>query len=257
MEWKHEGSDPLILEDSPEGRAELTSSVVQNDLALFQEAPIRHGEVFGYLHHPSAIRVGGDTGYMDFPSGLMDEEKNIVGGQALRLPDLPSEEIGANERFPMDFGELGPRRAIFDSFRSGSKTVPFEDIADSGFTDDVAQGFQGIPDMFITPRGVFLGELDNQLFNLLGRGWSAWASFLGIVPLFPDGFPLPTQESGWGKEGENLLKGLSSHFGRRPSHFHFLFKGGSGPFGKVGQEKPELGFVEVHEGALFGIQKGG
>src|SRR5258708_4060861 len=100
----------------------------------------------------------------------------------------------------MSLCEFGPGHA-FLSLRRGCETVLFEDILDGVAAYGKAVLFQGVPKPCITPTLVLASPLDDEVFDLSPGVGPSWASFFGIVPFFPNLFPVPAKESVGGNQG--------------------------------------------------------
>ena len=95
----------------------------------------------------------------------MEEEQDVVGGQAGGGPDFCGEEVGGPEdgRVPAD--ERGPGGVAF-AFGCRAQPLSLQNIAHSLIGNVIPQVSQGADDAVLTPAWVLAGELHHQLFNL-------------------------------------------------------------------------------------------
>ena len=77
-------------------RAELTVSVMQQILAVFEETPGFQGHVPGDLLHPLFMRMRRHPSQADLATLQMNEEQDIVSDQSLESNNFNGEEIGSS-----------------------------------------------------------------------------------------------------------------------------------------------------------------
>ena len=134
---------------------------IQEDIALaVQEAILRIGQVPGDLLDPGLAGGGRRSGEANPASRKLHDKQQVEGDQALRGPDFEGGEIdrrqhrpvGLEERLP---GGLPPALGCrFDPLR-------FEDLADGGGGDLMAEVEQGTLDPPITPARILAGEAND------------------------------------------------------------------------------------------------
>src|SRR5262245_33805708 len=109
----------------------------------------------------------GDPSNLYAPHGQFHDDKNIIRYEAVPGGDLDREEISGGEHLPTPLEELCPAHARLPSLRRRLHMVTAQDIPYGTRVDGMPQVGQGTLNPSITPRGILLSHLDDELFDFL------------------------------------------------------------------------------------------
>src|SRR5271157_2492089 len=152
------------VEDRIEVLGEFGIAVVE------QEAGIGHGrvgggDIAGDLFQPDIVGEWSDASEDDAAGLEVEEEQDVLGGQAGRGPDFSGEEVGGPEHGRVPTNERGPGGVTL-AFWCRTQPMSLQNIADGLVGNPMTQISQGANNAVITPAWVLRGELHHQLFNL-------------------------------------------------------------------------------------------
>ena len=82
------------FDDRPERIREFSIAVMDEISAAFEEAPLVHGDISGYLLHPSFIGMWRDPSDLNATALQMDKEQHVVGDQTTQRQYLHREKVG-------------------------------------------------------------------------------------------------------------------------------------------------------------------
>ena len=164
----------------------------------------------GYLKKPVFIRMHGKAGKMYPPSRKVHKEQQIVSDQALLRPNPNRCEIYRGKHIPVCAEEFLPV-ALSLSVRRRINPVCLQYLCNRRIRDAVPEIPYRSPDAVITPARIFLGQLQDQIRNLLrNRGPTRLLPSIAVIPMPGDQLPVPPQNRFRCNDSGNLLKHLAT-----------------------------------------------
>ncbi len=172
-----------------EGVGELPGAVADQEPEVLGVIAKVHQEVADLLGGPRSVRVSGDSEDVDVAAPDFDDE------QAVQAPEchcaVHMEEIGGQHGRGLGMQELPPGR-VGVPFRRRRDVQGFEDPADRGCADPVAELEQLALDALVSPRAVLGGELLDERGDL-GAGRRS-SRVVRVGPLLSDQAAMPPQD---------------------------------------------------------------
>ena len=135
---------------------------MQNLTTLLQISEARIGCIAADLQYPLFGWMFRDAADGHTPCLQMDEESDVICGEAAPSEHFNCEEICACENGHMRGNEVLPRRALA-SFRRRCNAVAPKNVAYSLVGNNMAEIRQCSNDAIITPAGILFCHLENQV----------------------------------------------------------------------------------------------
>ncbi len=167
------------------------------------------------LCHPSSSWTVSAPSQVDAPTPEFNKKQHIDGFQP---GGLDGEEVAGHDLMFVVCEKRAPAAPLLASLWGGRNARSFEHIADGRAPDLVSEFAELTLQLAVAPRRVFLGEAQEQQFNLRTDARSAVWYLVLERPFSPNKLAMPLQVRVGFEQEYNLTESVAS-IGRQSCHF--------------------------------------